>query len=182
MVQAAIATTLGFGQIAAREKSVAAHVPYLRHVNDQTLRTKDGLFLSTIKLDGFCFQTADLSDINQRLATRNTLVRAMNDSRFAIYSHIIRREVHPEIGGAFDNSFARMIDQRYRDGLRDKRMFVNELYLTIIRRGFQGKIGLAESVARNFRKAAGVPLDAMERSALQELDETTANLANDLSS
>src|SRR5258708_26995740 len=118
MVHAAVATTLGFGQIAAREKSVASHVPYLRHVNDQTVRTKDGLFLTTIKLDGFCFQTADHSEINQRLSTRNTLVRAMNDSRFAVYSHIIRREVHPEICGSFDNHFAEMIDRRYRDALR----------------------------------------------------------------
>src|SRR5260370_22620426 len=124
MVQAAVATPLGFGQIAALEKSVASHVPYLRHVNDQTVRTKDGLFLTTIKLDGFCFQTADQSEINQRLSTRNTLVRAMNDSRFAVYSHIIRREVQPEIGGTFENPFAAMIDRRYREGLCIKRMFV----------------------------------------------------------
>ena len=75
-----------------------------------------------------------------------------------------------------------MIDGRYREGLRDKRMFVNDLYLTIIRRGFQGKIGLAENVARTFRKAAGVPVEDMDREALQELAETIANLANDLSS
>jgi type IV secretion system protein VirB4 len=106
----------------------------------------------------------------------------MNDSRFALYPHIIRREVHAEIGGAFDNPFAAMIDQRYREGLRDKRMFVNDLYLTIIRRGFQGKIGLAETVARNFRRATGVPVEDIEREALQELGETIANLANDLSS
>ena len=42
---------------------------------------------TTIKLDGFCFQTADQSEINQRLSTRNTLVRAMNDSRFAVYDY-----------------------------------------------------------------------------------------------
>ena len=99
MVQAALASMLGFGQVASREKSVSSHVPYLRHVDEQTLRTKDGLFVTSIKLDGFCFQTADQSEINQRLSTRNTLIRAMNDSRFAVYSHIIRREVRPEIGG-----------------------------------------------------------------------------------
>src|SRR3984957_16291258 len=128
MVQAALASMLGFGQVASREKSVSSHVPYLRHVNEQTLRTKDGLFLTSIKLDGFCFQTADQSEINQRLSTPHTLVRAMNDSRFAVYSHIIRREVQPEIGGAFANPFAAMIDTRNREGLRDKRKFVNDLY------------------------------------------------------
>jgi type IV secretion system protein VirB4 len=181
-MQAAISQTLGFGQVAAREKAISTHVPYLRHVDEQTVRTKDGLFLTSIKLDGFCFQTADQSEVNQRLLTRNTLVRAMNDSRFAVYSHIIRREVNPEIGGGFDNPFAAMIDKRYRESLREQRMFVNELYLTIIRRGFQGKIGLAETLARNFRKAAGVPIEEIEKEARQELAETIANLANDLAS
>ena len=182
MVQAAVASLLGFGHIAAREKSVATHVPYLRHVDEQTLRTKDGLFVTSVKLDGFCFQTADQSEINQRLSTRNTLIRAMNDSRFAVYSHIIRREVQPEIGGAFENPFAGAIDRKYREGLRDKRMFVNDLYLTVIRRGFQGKIGFAENMARGLRKAAGVPVEDMDKEALKELAETTANLVNDLAS
>ena len=68
MVQAALASMLGFGQVASREKSVSSHVPYLRHVDEQTLRTKDGLFVTSVKLDGFCFQTADQSEINQRLS------------------------------------------------------------------------------------------------------------------
>ena len=182
MVQAALASMLGFGQVASREKSVSSHVPYLRHVDEQTLRTKDGLFVTSIKLDGFCFQTADQSEINQRLSTRNTLIRAMNDSRFAVYSHIIRREVRPEIGGSFENPFAAMIDRKYREGLHDKRMFVNDLFLTVIRRGFQGKIGFADNMARSFRKAAGVAVEDMDKEALGELAETTANLVNDLSS
>ena len=182
MAQAALASMLGFGQVASREKSVSSHVPYLRHVDEQTLRTKDGLFVTSVKLDGFCFQTADQSEINQRLSTRNTLIRAMNDSRFAVYSHIIRREVQPEIGGSFDNPFAAMIDRQYREGLRDKGMFVNHLYLTVIRRGFLGKIGFADNMARGFRKAAGVPVEDMDKEALGELAETTANLVNDLSS
>ena len=73
MVQTAVATTLGFGQIAAREKSVATHVPYLRHVDEQTLAHEGRPVPDSIKLDGFCFQTADQSEINQRLSTRNTL-------------------------------------------------------------------------------------------------------------
>ena len=80
-----------FSQVSAREKSISAHVPYIRHADDQTLRTKEGFLVSCIKLDGFCFQTADQSEINLRLTARNTLVRALNDSRFALYSHIIRR-------------------------------------------------------------------------------------------
>ena len=37
-----------------------------------------------------------------------------------------------------------------------KRMFVNDLYVTIIRRGFQGKVGMAEKATSFFRKRLGV--------------------------
>src|ERR1700722_16764615 len=105
MLARSVSSQLKFGQVAGREKSVAAHVPYVRHVDDQTLRTKEGFLLTCMKLDGFCFQTADQSEINLRLTARNTIVRALNDSRFALYSHIIRREVPAAIGGDFDNAF-----------------------------------------------------------------------------
>ena len=37
MVQAALASMLGFGQVASREKPVSSHVPYLRHVDEQNV-------------------------------------------------------------------------------------------------------------------------------------------------
>src|SRR6478752_2106304 len=144
-VNKAVRPLLSFGAVASREKKIADMLPYLRHVDDQTIRTKDGMLMSFVKFDGFCFQTADQAEINQKLAGRNTFVRALNDSRFAVYSHIIRREVQPTIAGTFDNPFAYFLDQKYQDGIRGQRMFINDLYLTIIRKGFQGKIGAADS-------------------------------------
>jgi type IV secretion system protein VirB4 len=48
------------------------------------LKTKDGHHLMVIKVGGYCFQTADQAEIDMRLSARNTLIRAMNDSRFAV--------------------------------------------------------------------------------------------------
>ncbi|MFO1126807.1 MAG: type VI secretion protein, partial [Methylocystis sp.] len=126
-----ILRSLTFGAIEAREAAIAKHIPYLRHVEEQIVKTKDGHFLMVVKIGGFCFQTADQADIDMRLSARNTLLRAMNDSRFAIYCHTIRREVAPEIGGDFDNWFCRELDRRYMAGQAKKHMFVNDLYVTI---------------------------------------------------
>jgi type IV secretion system protein VirB4 len=79
------------------------------------LKTKDGHHLMGIKIGGYCFQTADQAEIDMRLSARNTLIRAMNDSRFAVYCHTIRREVRPEITGSFDNFFCDEFNRRRRE-------------------------------------------------------------------
>jgi type IV secretion system protein VirB4 len=169
-----------FSEVAAREKSISAHVPYIRHADGETLRTKEGFLVSCIKLDGFCFQTADQSEINLRLSARNTLVRALNDSRFALYSHIIRRQVPAVIPGNFDIGFCEDLNRRYMASLSGKRMFVNDLYLTIIRRGFQGKVGAIDGLLRGFRQLAGRPSEDLDRDARRELKDAVANIVNAL--
>ena len=180
MLRRAARPQMKFSPVAAREKSVSAHVPYVRHADEQTLRTKEGFLVSCIKLDGFCFQTADQSEINLRLSARNTLVRALNDSRFALYSHIIRRDVPAAICGDFDNAFCAELDRRYMDSLRDKRMFTNDLYLTIIRRGFQGRVGKIDGVMRGLRTLAGQASEDLDKDARRELREAVANIVNTL--
>ena len=54
---------------------------------------------------------------------------------------VTRREVRPELGGEFENPFARERDRRYMAALGRRRMFVNELYLTVVRRRLQGSAG-----------------------------------------
>ncbi|HWU61142.1 MAG TPA: VirB4 family type IV secretion/conjugal transfer ATPase [Ensifer sp.] len=163
------------GQI-GREKSVAHHVPYTRHVDEATLRTKDGMFLSIIKIDGFCHQTADQDDIDMEAASRNTLLRALADSRFAVYSHIVRRRIPPNIDGEFDVEFCRQLDERYMESLGAARMYSNALYLTVIRRSYQGKVGLADTLFSKFRKASGISEKALELEARQELRDHVANI------
>ena len=63
---------------------MSKHVAYLRHVAEDMLKTKEGHFIMVVKIGGFCFQTADQAEIDMRLSSRNTIIRSMNDSRFAV--------------------------------------------------------------------------------------------------
>jgi len=65
-----------YGAVDDREATIAKHVPYLRHVAEDMLKTKDGHHLMVIKIGGYCFQTADQAEIDMRLSARNTLMRA----------------------------------------------------------------------------------------------------------
>ena len=181
-LSAHILNSLKFGAESGREAEISKHVPYLRHVEEDMLKTKEGHFLMVVKVGGFCFQTADQAEIDMRLSSRNTLIRSMNDSRFAVYSHIIRREVTPEIGGGFDNFFCAELDRRYMANQAHKRMFVNDLYVTIIRRGFQGKVGMADKATSFFRKGLGVEEKEIEQEAKRELRDVVANFCKEMAS
>jgi type IV secretion system protein VirB4 len=138
-----------YGAVGHRERSVAAHIPYTRHVDDTTLRTKDGYLLCFIKLEGFCFETADMEEINGKLEGRNTILRSLGSSRFAIYGHMLRRRIEPKLDGDFSEGFAADLNRRYMAQLDQRRMFVNDMYLTIVRRPMRGQVGLIDRFAKN---------------------------------
>ena len=176
MVARALLNEFSFGSVARRERPLAPHIPYTRHVDDRVLRTRDGLVLTVLACDGYAAETADMSEVNARLLARNDLVRALGNSRFALFSHVVRREVTPDIPSTFDNALCREIDARYRAGLSKTRMFVNELYLTLVRRPLQGQAGTFETMLSGLlgrRDAAGASV--ADAAALSELhDAATA--------
>ena len=181
MVARALLNELTFGRVASRELPVARHVPYLRHLQDEVIKLEGGILMTVLKLSGFSFETADQSELNVRLLARNDLIRTLGNSRFALASHIIRREVSPTIPGSFDDPFCRELDERYRSSLAGKRMFVNDLYLTLMRRNMQGHVGTFDVLMKRLmgkRNAAGDSVD--ERTALTELMEAAAALKQSL--
>ena len=176
MVARALLDELTFGGVSRRERRAAAHIPYTRHVDDHVLRTRDGLILTVLKCEGYSFETADISAVNARLLARNDLVRSLGNSRFALLSHIIRREVTPRIPSRFDNPLCREIDERYSAALTRRRMFVNELYVTVVRRPLQGQAGTFEAMwAGLVGRTDGTGTPVAEQTALSELrDAATA--------
>jgi type IV secretion system protein VirB4 len=127
-----------------REKPAGAHLPYARHVDDVTLETRDGLLLQTIRLGGLLFETADTDELNYRAELRDAMLRSLGSSRFAIYHHVVRRPAEAALEAHYPDEFSRSLDQRWRARLAAKQMFVNDLFLTIVRRPLQGRIGLAD--------------------------------------
>ncbi|BCH04995.1 type VI secretion protein (plasmid) [Mesorhizobium sp. 131-2-5] len=176
MVARALLDELTFGAVSRRERPVASHIPFSRHVDDHVLKTRDGLVLTVLKLEGYSFETADMSQINARLLARNDIVRTLANSRFALVGHIIRREVKPRIASSFDNALCREIDERYDAALSQRRMFVNDIYLTIVRRPLQGQAGTFDALLTKLlgrTDAAGESVAA--QTALTELrDAATA--------
>ena len=131
-------------KVIAREKPAGDHLPYLRHVDDRTIETRDGLLLQTIRLDGLLFETADTDELNYRTELRAAVLRAIGSSRFAIYHHALRREADVGLDADFPDAFSAELDARWHARLAAKRMYVNDLYLTLVRRPLQGRLGLVD--------------------------------------
>lgn len=135
----------------SREQSAAKHLPYSHHVDDRTIATSDGRLMQFVRLRGLLFETADSDDLNYRAELRDAMLRSIGTSRYAIYHHIIRRQVDAHLDGQFPDRFSQGLDARWQNSQARKQLFVNELVLTIVRRPLQGKVGLLD----RFRSGIG---------------------------
>jgi len=168
---------LKFGRERTREMGVGEHVPYLRHVDDHVLVTKSGFLACVLQMGGLPFQTMDQAEINARVLNRNTTFRNLATSRFALYATVIRRHIDPKLEGDFDNPFVADLNRHYMDGLARKNLFVNEVYLTIIRRTMVGKIGWVDKAFDAFRlSSAG---EETREEALKELHDVADGMVQD---
>jgi type IV secretion system protein VirB4 len=135
-----------------REKSAGHHLPYGRHVDDFTLELRDGLLMQVIQLRGLLFETADTEELNYRKRLRDAMIQAIGSSRFAIYHHVIRRRIYTDLDASFRDGFSSLLDCRWRERLAGKQLYVNDLFLTLVRRPLQGRVGALSRVQDHFSK------------------------------
>jgi type IV secretion system protein VirB4 len=136
-----------------REQAAGAHLPYARHIDDHTIETRDGLLLQVIRLRGLLFETADTEELNYRKTLRDAMLRAVGSSRFALYHHVVRRRIVVDPGAEYPDAFSQALGDRWAERLASRQLFVNDLYLTLVRRPLQGRIGVADRVRDWFVRA-----------------------------
>lgn len=151
-------------KVIAREKPAGDHLPYARHVDDHTIETRDGLLMQVVHLQGLHFETADTEELNYRKRLRDAMLQAIGSSRFAIYHHIVRRRIQPELSAEFTDDFSRTLDTRWQARLSTKQLYVNELFLTLVRRPMQGRLGALDRV----RSWLGSPVADRDAAAAYE--------------
>lgn len=154
-------------KVVAREVPAGKHLPYARHVNEHTLETRDGLLMQVIALRGLLFETADTDELNYRKRLRDAMLQAIGTSRFAIYHHIVRRRVEVTLDGTFPDSFSKQLDAAWQTRLGQRQLYVNDLYLTLVRRPLQGRIGILDGIRDLFSRSTASVETAIE---LRQLD------------
>lgn len=133
-----------------REPSAGAKLPYRAHIDDHTILLRDGRMMQTLHLEGLPFETADADELNYRKQLRDSTLRALGSSRFALYHHVVRRRMEPDLQGSFPDSFSRELDAAWSRRLSVKSLFRNDIFLTVIRRPLRGGGGWLERLARGW--------------------------------
>ena len=134
--------------LAPKEARIGDKLPYAEHLDDATVRTRDGRLVQVLHLKGFSFETAPDEELNYRKALRETLLRSAADSRLAVYHHVIRRAVTPTFGTTPETPFCAQLDAEWRTRLAGRRLFANELFITLVRRPQPGGAGLLDWFVR----------------------------------
>jgi type IV secretion system protein VirB4 len=143
-----------FGAAAWSRKEAHAgdRLPYLRLVDSNTVLLRDGSLMTALQVPGLLFETEETAALNAHAATREVMLRSNLDARFVLYHHVIRRRVSVSLEASFDDPLAAHIDRRWRDKLGSGSLFVNDQFVTLVRRPARGKAGLAEKAAKLLRR------------------------------
>jgi len=157
----------------AREKPAGAHLPYARHVDPHTIRLRDGLLMQTIRLGGLLFETADSEELNYRAELRDAMLRALGSSRFAVYHHLVRRPAAIGMEAEQPDNFSEWLDTRWKARFDERQLYVNELFVTIVRRPLQGRVGIFEQLTGWASRSSGRDAErlATDRHALDNARE-----------
>ncbi|WP_108653157.1 VirB4 family type IV secretion/conjugal transfer ATPase [Dongshaea marina] len=123
-----------YAQAMEREVSLAEHIPYSSHLNENTIILKDGSLMRCFQIQGTTFETKGAEDLELMHERLNSLWKSFCDGRTSIYTHTIRRRVDSTIEGVFPDSFSRRFNEKYSRTF-DSKVLINEIYLTIVEKG-----------------------------------------------
>lgn len=167
---------------ARNEYPSSKFIPFKAHWNKNTIITFKDELVQVIKLSGFSFETADDEDLDARKNLRNLLFKSLSNGDVSIYFHLIRKKqkLYPDDYASVDmpDGFALYLDQKWVDKHRDKLAFVNELFITVIKKpGSSGVLSGVENVIQKTVQAADKEeWDRSMREACEELDEASSRL------
>ena len=135
-----------------KEARVGDRLPYERLIDESTVLLRDGSVMSAIQVPGLLFETEDSDALNAHAATREVMLRSTLDARFVLYHHVIRRRVEVELDAQFPDPLSRHIDARWKERLAGGSLFINDQFVTLIRRPARGKTGLPERASKFFAR------------------------------
>lgn len=163
---------------AKQEVSEAEFVPYLYHWDQQTIVTKEKEFLQIIKVDGFSFETADDDDVDMKKLVRNSLLKSMADGNYALWFHTIRRRQSAYPTGKQPPGFPAKVDALWRSKHDHKDSFVNELYITVLRKpNVQGAARVHHLIERASQIGSMEQKELSLRDEQKELAEAVQRIA-----
>jgi type IV secretion system protein VirB4 len=115
-----------------KEAKISKHVPFAYLEENDFIRTKNGDFMSILKIEGIAWDTLEDSELNFQQTLRAQLFSTLSDPRLAVYHTIIRSRVPTFMSAAYHCPIAGKINAAYQNTLAEKPVFLNDLYITVL--------------------------------------------------
>ncbi len=128
-------------------------IPYVCHYDPNTIITKDGELLQTIRITGFGTDSVATDILSLRDTLRDSIVAHVKDTEFAFWFHTFRRKKNVVPKGEFPDFFSQQINEAWDKENDWSQRYVNELYITIITEGLDTSIGNMSAFIRSFSYA-----------------------------
>ncbi|WP_020211024.1 VirB4 family type IV secretion/conjugal transfer ATPase [Gilvimarinus chinensis] len=169
------------GNKLAMEAGGEAHIPITSHVDPNTLRTKDGKLIQIIKVEGVPHETSDTAALNQWKNSRNFLWRSIADSRVSVWTHIVRHKKSEYPAGQFKDGFSKQLNKKYRESLKNTEMYVNDLYICVVRQGSTDKVaGFSEVLKSLLSKSNNESIRLAQAKQVGALNESSRKILKGL--
>lgn len=173
-------------KIANLEYSASGFIKYVGHFNEKTVFTHQNELIQVVKLSGFSFETADDEDLDVKKNIRNLLLKGMSAPDIGLYFHIIRKaqKAYPDDYASLDmpDGFASYLDERWVDKHRNVRTYVNELYITVVKKQtMSGSLGFVEGLINKFfQKTDKSAQEQKFKESYEHLEEAVGRIVNSL--
>ncbi|UAT43452.1 VirB4 family type IV secretion/conjugal transfer ATPase [Anaplasmataceae bacterium AB001_6] len=172
-------------QVMRKECHTGEFIPYTCHYDSETIFTKAGWLLKTIKLNGFAFETADDEDVDIQKSLRNQLFKSIASGNFALYFHTFRmtqtKDAHDFFSGRMTSIFGEYVNQTWRKKYEKGTSFKNELYITVVRKFDTKGVAILNHLLNKIKRSSSK--DAMKsemKAASEELNETVNKMVSGL--
>lgn len=146
------------------------HLPYLYHVTDEIIKTVNGEYVMTFKVNGLPFETKSDEELDDEAEIRNKLFSAFENEPVMFYCHVQRKKIQVDHQSKFESGFLKTFDDAANAKFKNQRYFVNEIYLTIVRKAAGNFISKAEGLASIFGKKDDITDDG-EKDILAKMSD-----------
>jgi type IV secretion system protein VirB4 len=153
-------------EVGKREVSAALFIPYEHHWDKETIITKNRELIQIIKIEGFSFETADDDVVDMKKMVRNSLYKSMAEGTFSMWFHLVRRRQSAYPEGKMPPGFPKYMDEKWRKRHHSRSTFINELYISVIRKDDTKGAAKLQSLMDKLEKRTNKEADSVQ---LQEM-------------
>ena len=159
------------------DRDIADFIPYSHHVSDHVIATKNGDYVSVIKLVGRSHFAAEDATVERWVVDLNTKFKAFAKENVCLWSHMDRRKVNEYPVKHYDNAFCEELNQRYAESFKNYSLLVNDYYVTIVYRPVVGTVG---SFFAKWEKLKYEERIYQQQAYLEEIERITSQVMGSL--